>query len=309
MTSAQFDDWARHSARSFAGQQVAAGLQPAPEAEAYAARQIVALLPAGLGTPQHSIWHVVSADEVVGSLWLRVRPLSTEVEAYVFDVEVIPEARGRGLGRATMLAAEHAARELGADVVRLNVFGHNLPAIRLYESLGHRAATVAMTKRLSGHPARDPGGSLAGSPVLRDMTAAEYVGFRSRLEVQHAADLVRAGAMPAQEARRQVADDLAALLPRGRLSAGNRLWTGHPDRPDSDDVAGVWLHLQERSDGTYAFAHALEDARLLAAVERECRALGVSSLGLSVPGFDTARRSIYERAGFELTALTMTKEL
>jgi ribosomal protein S18 acetylase RimI-like enzyme len=304
MTSAQFDDWARHSARSFADQQVAAGLQPAPEAEAFAARQLLALLPAGPATPQHSIWQVITADEVVGSLWLRVRTLSTEVEAYVFDVEIVPEARGRGLGRATMLAAEDAARELGADVVRLNVFGHNLPAIRLYESLGHRAATVAMTKRLSVSAAPDAGESRA---ELRDMTAEEYVAFRSRLQVRLVADLVRAGAMPAQEARHQVADDLAARLPRGRLSAGNRLWTGF--RPDGDEAGCVWLHLQERSDGTYAFAHALEDTGLLAAVERECRTLGVSSLGLSVPGFDTARRAFYEKAGFGLTALAMAKRL
>jgi ribosomal protein S18 acetylase RimI-like enzyme len=148
MTSAQFDDWSRHSVRSFAGQQVASGLQPGPEAEAYAAQQIVALLPAGLDTPQHSLWHVVATDEVVGNLWLRVRPLSTETEGYVFDVEIVPQARGRGLGRATMLAAEDAARELGADVVRLNVFGQNVPAIRLYESLGFEVTAQQMAKAL-----------------------------------------------------------------------------------------------------------------------------------------------------------------
>lgn len=314
MTPAQFGDWSRHSVRSFSAQQVAAGLQPAPEAAAFAERQILVLLPSGLDTRQHSVWHVVAGHEVVGALWLRVRPLSTEVEAYVFDVEILPEARGRGLGRATMLAAEEAARDQRADVVRLNVFGHNVPAIRLYESLGYSAASISMAKPLRRLDARL---DVAGPRLeLRDMTAAEYVAFRARLETGHAADLARSGAMPLEEARSTVADNLASLLPRGRLSPGNLLWTAYVD---GEAVGHVWCHLDERSDGMSAFVHDLavrEDPHdpgrglaLLAEAERGCRARGVTSMGLSVVGGDTAARSLYEEAGFEVTALSMVKRL
>jgi ribosomal protein S18 acetylase RimI-like enzyme len=289
MTPAQFGDWSRHSVRSFSAQQVAAGLQPAPEAAAFAERQILVLLPSGLDTPQHS-------------------------EAYVFDVEILPEARGRGLGRATMLAAEEAARDQRADVVRLNVFGHNVPAIRLYESLGYSAASISMAKPLRRPDARL---DVAGPRLeLRDMTAEEYVAFRARLETGHAADLARSGAMPLEEARRTVADNLASLLPRGRLSPGNLLWTAYVD---GEAVGHVWCHLDERSDGMSAFVHDLavrEDPHdpgrglaLLAEAERGCRARGVTSMGLSVVGGDTAARSLYEEAGFEVTALSMVKRL
>ena len=153
MTWDDFDPWSEHSVRGFAAQQVAAGLHSEAEAMAYAREQLARLLPSGLATPLHSLWTVREAapgdadDAVVGWLWLRVRPLGSEVEAFLFDVEVVEHARGRGLGRATMLAAEEAARDLGADVVRLNVFGHNTAARGLYESLGYVATSTTVTAR------------------------------------------------------------------------------------------------------------------------------------------------------------------
>lgn len=314
MTARQFDDWSRHSVRSFAAQQVAAGVQSAVEATAYADEQIRALLPHGLDTPLHHVWHVVAADEVVGAVWVRVRALSTEVEAYLFDIEIVPGARGRGFGRAAMLAAEAAARDLGAGVLRLNAFGHNVPAIRLYESLGFRVARVAMTKRLAPDGPVDSG---TGPHLrLRDMTAEEYVAFRPRHQSESAASLARSGTLPPAEAARTAADDLGSLLPRGRLSPGNVLWTAYHD----EQAIGIaWLHLQRRSDGIHATAHRLqvrEDLRgqgygraLVAEVERQCRARDVRSVGLTVFGFETAARRLYERAGFEVTALSMAKAL
>lgn len=151
MTWDDFDPWSEHSVQGFAAQQVASGLHSEAEAVAYAREQLARLLPSGLATPLHLLWTVretAAGDAVVGWLWLRVRPLGSEVEAFVFDVEVVEQARGRGLGRAAMLAAEEAARDLGADVVRLNVFGHNTAARGLYESLGYVATSTTVTARL-----------------------------------------------------------------------------------------------------------------------------------------------------------------
>ncbi len=314
MTDVRFEAWATQSVAGFAAQQVAAGLVPAPEARAQAEEAFAEQLPEGLATPLHHLWTVRAGEDEIGHLWLRVRPLSAEVEGYVFDVELVPEARGRGLGRATMLAAEEAARELGATVMRLNVFGHNRPAVRLYESLGYVVTGATMTCRLDvGRPADDVGGPRV---ELREMTPGEYVVFRPRLEADYAANIARAGAMPMAEARRKSADDLASLLPRGRLSEGHLLWTAYDGtRP----VGEVWVHLRQRSDGLHAFGYQLEVREELrrngygrAVVEaalRACRERGVASAGLSVFGFNDGARRIYEEVGFELTAQTMSKPL
>jgi hypothetical protein len=87
-------------------------------------------------------------------------------EAYLFDIELVPEARGRGLGRATMLAAEQTARSLGATRMGLNVFGHNTVAARLYDSLGYLVVGEVLTRPVEP-PAPAPYDEAAGVRLER----------------------------------------------------------------------------------------------------------------------------------------------
>ena len=59
--------------------------------------------------------------------------------AHVGDVGLTVAAshRGRGVGRALMLAAEDWARKAGVERLTLTVFAHNERARRLYASLGY----------------------------------------------------------------------------------------------------------------------------------------------------------------------------
>ena len=149
MTWDEFDVWSEQSVTGFAARLVAAGLMSRDEAHAYAREQLADLLPSGIATPLHLLRTVredVPGEPVVGHLWLRVGPVADadgragEVQAYLFDIELVPAARGRGLGRAAMLAAEQLARGLDATVLRLNVFGQDVAALRLYEGLGYVAS-------------------------------------------------------------------------------------------------------------------------------------------------------------------------
>ncbi len=317
MTDAEFAAWSAHSIEGFARQQVDAGLQPADEARRDAARIFAEQVPDGPATPgQHflRVEEVVEAGpgETVGHVWLRVRPASTEVEAYLFDIELVEAARGRGLGRATMLAAHDLARSLGATVLRLNVFGHNRPAMALYESLGYAVAGATMQRSLDDLPPPVDGPRVD----LRDMTPAEYAVFRPRLEQDYAANIASSGSMPDAEARAKAAEDLTRLLPDGLATAGHRLWTAYDG---SDAVGVIWVQLQHRSDGLHAFGYELEvreDLRrrgygraVVDAAFRACRDLGVRTVGLSVFGFNAGARALYEELGFALTAQTMVLAL
>jgi predicted N-acetyltransferase YhbS len=51
-------------------------------------------------------------------------------------IEVAPEHRRRGLGRAIMAALLEWGAELGATTAYLQVLGHNEPALMLYDSMG-----------------------------------------------------------------------------------------------------------------------------------------------------------------------------
>ena len=69
---------------------------------------------------------------------LRFRPAiwSTGLECYLAELYVVPERRGRGVGRALMNAAIDAARSHGADTMDLGTSDSDVAARRLYESLG-----------------------------------------------------------------------------------------------------------------------------------------------------------------------------
>jgi GNAT superfamily N-acetyltransferase len=51
---------------------------------------------------------------------------------------VLPEARGRGLGRALLAALEDEARRLGYAIARLDTGPHQPHAQRMYEEAGYR---------------------------------------------------------------------------------------------------------------------------------------------------------------------------
>lgn len=58
--------------------------------------------------------------------------------ARIYSIAVAPEARGRGVGRLLLAAAEDAARDHECSQVRLEVRQDNPEAIRLYEGAGYR---------------------------------------------------------------------------------------------------------------------------------------------------------------------------
>lgn len=69
--------------------------------------------------------------------------------AWVFDVFVDPELRGRGLGRDLMVGLEAEAVRRGARSLNLQVLIANPPANALYESLGYRQSHLYHYRRQS----------------------------------------------------------------------------------------------------------------------------------------------------------------
>jgi ribosomal protein S18 acetylase RimI-like enzyme len=156
MTPDRYLRWVPESIAGFAAQQTASGAAPERAAREYAEREFDRLLPFGLDTPGHHLWSAFDGDEEVGYLWLAVRG----TEGYVYDVAVDPALRGRGHGHAIMLAAEDAARSVGAGMLRLNVFGHNTAALNLYHRLGYSITVTELVRRLEDQPL-----AVVGDPV------------------------------------------------------------------------------------------------------------------------------------------------
>ncbi len=133
-----------------------AALDPAlyrvPDEEAYRR-----LATAQLADPDTVVLVAESADQIVGVVMLApideppdysiLRPVAALDLGIVVDQAV----RHRRVGRQLMAAAETAARERGATAIILDMHAENLPARRLYESLGYRTFGLLMRREL------DPG--------------------------------------------------------------------------------------------------------------------------------------------------------
>jgi GNAT superfamily N-acetyltransferase len=186
MTEGEYAEWLPGSITAYAADHVRAGGIPAEGAEAWAARQHGELLPDGVATPDHHLLVAESDGRRVGMLWIHLQRNETgdsgNVTAFVYDVEVDESERGCGHGRAIMRASEDLARDLGALALRLHVFGANIVARRLYESLGYATTDVTMAKPLVAAPDAPPPGRLDAtvrtwiSPKAEKGVASEIEG-------------------------------------------------------------------------------------------------------------------------------------
>jgi ribosomal protein S18 acetylase RimI-like enzyme len=106
--------------------------------------------PAGRETPGHEFRTIVTdADEAVGVVWIAPQREIGSGAAFIYDILIDAEQRGRGYGRAAMQALEPLARSLGYDRIQLHVFGHNAVARKLYTSVGYVETDVQMEKRIN----------------------------------------------------------------------------------------------------------------------------------------------------------------
>jgi ribosomal protein S18 acetylase RimI-like enzyme len=67
-------------------------------------------------------------------------------------ISVIERYRGRGVGQALMVAAEHDARSRGARRIVLDVLAANAGARRFYERLGYREHSLVLGRDLATDP-------------------------------------------------------------------------------------------------------------------------------------------------------------
>jgi ribosomal protein S18 acetylase RimI-like enzyme len=150
MTADEFDAWRQHSITEYAKEHVAAGNYPEDEAAARSRAEFDELLPGGLATDGMVFLQARDDDgSPVGILWLSLtHPRGAPDTAFIFDIEVLPERRGQGYGRAVLAAAEDEVRRRGIGALGLNVFGDNPAAIALYTSAGYHVTTQQMRKLL-----------------------------------------------------------------------------------------------------------------------------------------------------------------
>ena len=148
ITEEEFAAWSARSQEAFVRSWVDRGVPP-EQARAKAEDSRRRFLPQGLATPGVTMAVAVRDERVVGCLWTGPMEAGPEGRtAFVYEVEVAEDQRGKGYGRGLMLLAERVALAAGERLLGLHVFTGNATAIGLYESLGYRTTFLNRTKPL-----------------------------------------------------------------------------------------------------------------------------------------------------------------
>jgi ribosomal protein S18 acetylase RimI-like enzyme len=152
MPEDEFATWLLPSVRDLAAENVKCGRWAPEEALEMAKVEFRTMLPDAVHTRGQLLYTVrdTASGTGVGTVWIAMQRKANRPEAYIYDLVIGEEYRGRGYGRAAMLAAIERARELGAESVGLHVFGHNRVARELYASLGFVETNIQMSLPLTG---------------------------------------------------------------------------------------------------------------------------------------------------------------
>lgn len=150
MNAAEFARFEARVISDYARARVNAGDWDKASADQCARTMFEQRLPQGLLTPKSSLWTISHAEtqRVVGSVWIQRRQRGGKHSAHILDLYIEENARGAGIGRATMQLVETMLRNEGIEEITLNVFADNHAALALYRTLGFEAIELGMLKRL-----------------------------------------------------------------------------------------------------------------------------------------------------------------
>ncbi|MEU2711544.1 GNAT family N-acetyltransferase [Streptomyces sp. NPDC007205] len=136
MTHAEYPEWLASEKVAYAGDIVRAGALSPEEAVRKSDRDFAELLPEGLATPDTTLLVLEAAGEQIGTGWLKHGYL--DGVTYGYSLYIQERHRGKGYGRAAMVAGEQATLAAGDSALMFTVWGGNEVAMNLYTSAGYQ---------------------------------------------------------------------------------------------------------------------------------------------------------------------------
>ncbi|MBI5275744.1 MAG: GNAT family N-acetyltransferase [Burkholderiales bacterium] len=153
---------------------------------------------------------------------------------------------------------------------------------------------------------------------LDPMTEPEFQEYLRTAVAEYAQAHIKAGDIAPADAMEAAQEDYAQLLPQGLASPGQHLFTARDEGGDS--VGMVWFAVKPmRRGGLSAYIYDVQvnaamrgrglGRQLMEAFEQRAREMQVGRVNLNVFGYNTAARSLYEKLGYGIAGIGMTKAL
>lgn len=80
----------------------------------------------------------------------KINTLPNDKSGRITDLYIDDKYRGQGIGKQLMIKIEDYLREIGCDVIKVEVFGPNISAHKFYNNLGYRERNYDLIKELDG---------------------------------------------------------------------------------------------------------------------------------------------------------------
>ncbi|MHB8599336.1 MAG: GNAT family N-acetyltransferase [Ktedonobacteraceae bacterium] len=153
---------------------------------------------------------------------------------------------------------------------------------------------------------------------LQPMNETEYQEYLAVSIAGYAQEHVKAGRWNAEEALQKATQEYADILTEGLHTKDQYLFT-IVDEQTGTKVGMLWFAAAERANKPVAFVYDVivyepfrrrgygEQAFL--ALETKARELGLKRIGLHVFGHNSAARAMYEKLGYVVTNVNMSKSL
>ncbi|MET8292311.1 GNAT family N-acetyltransferase [Streptomyces sp. NPDC005132] len=136
MTQAEYPEWLVSEKVAYVGDIVRAGALSPEEAVRKSDRDFAKLIPEGLATPDNTFLVLEAVGEQIGTGWLKHGLLPGVT--YGYSLHIQERHRGKGYGRAAMVAGEQATLAGGDSALMFTVWGGNEVAMNLYTSVGYQ---------------------------------------------------------------------------------------------------------------------------------------------------------------------------
>jgi ribosomal protein S18 acetylase RimI-like enzyme len=153
---------------------------------------------------------------------------------------------------------------------------------------------------------------------LVPMSQDEFAAYLEFAVDHYAQEHVRAGNWSPEQARKLSEDSYRSLLPDGVATPDQYLHTIQ-DQTLGEKVGLLWFAVEEQAGAPRAFLYdiRIEEAcrrrgyatEALQALEAKVRELRLAMIELHVFGHNDAARAMYEKLGYQVTDLRMSKTL
>jgi RimJ/RimL family protein N-acetyltransferase len=151
--------------------------------------------------------------------------------------------------------------------------------------------------------------------TLRPMTDSEFAAFKDFMYQDYAEAQARGAGVPVDQVRELAHAQIDHLMQDGLRSPAHRYWK--VVTPEGTVVGDLSLQVETDKRQAFIYFIGIDQAyrsrgyaqQALAALEDLLRTHGVTHISLSVFGDNVVARHVYERMGYQPSAILMRKDL